>query len=685
MAYSSSLQNTSLTIDAQAGNFRAIAQWLNQSLMPYGMRALVGGARPGCLKILVELQPIVVLQVSEQDCEDLIRFVCHRIWRLNSAAIEGVRIALRFVGDPEILWERSVRIANPARQQKKSQSRSLTTQIRQTARRKARLKAMRVLLMSGSTVFAFVVGGILAYTKAPIDRSSAVVSPQTNPAENRPNLVRTALESIPVVKHNRVANADDPTVSMLFAGDVTLADSFADTIGKDYKRAFANMDEYRQVDLAMVNLENPLTRANTILPGKRFNFKADPDAVKVLKEGGVDLVTLANNHTMDYDEQGLLETMDTLDKAGIRHMGAGRNLLEARRPEVIDVKGQRIAYLGYYGEEYAAGVTSAGTNPILEDRIAQDIKALRSQVDWIVVNYHWGEEKAVYPADWQVQLAHFTIDQGADLVVGHHPHVLQGAEIYKGRPIAYSLGNFIFGGHSRRNYDTAVLKVAVKDKQMKVEFLPVEVQNYQPRVVSGDRGETILKQIAELSTSFPQPLTSPITLDASKPIAAKQTAPAAPVESVPTEVESAPAPREADPPTPAVGSTSSAHPATSAPATPVDSAPPTPTEGSATNVEPKPPEPSAAPHSNHSIAPMVPQQPASQEATPPQPNSSQSIDSFTSTPNHTPFKAENLPQSTTETPTGTPTETAPTSPAPAQSAPAAPDRDATAPMPTEQN
>jgi poly-gamma-glutamate synthesis protein (capsule biosynthesis protein) len=119
-----------------------------------------------------------------------------------------------------------------------------------------------------------------------------------------------------------------------------------------------------------------------------------------------------------------------------------------------------------------------------------------------------------YPETWQSKLAHFAIDRGADVVVGHHPHVLQGSEIYRGRPIAYSLGNFIFGGNARSDYDTAVLKVSVREKQMKVEFLPVEVRKYQPRIVQGERGDRIMAEIAMFSNIFEQAMTSPMILDA---------------------------------------------------------------------------------------------------------------------------------------------------------------------------
>lgn len=521
MVYTDSVHHPSLVELARAGNFQAIAHWLNAVLLPHGIRAYVGGIRPGCLRVLIELPlPSGQRELAESGRTELIHFICHRIWKLNSAQIEGIRIASKLRHEQAVLWEQSVRVVSPARRAHKQRSQHLRTQLRQTAQQRSQLKTMRSMLISGPPIFAFVFGCVLGFSKAPSEQTNATASsstPKANPSPNsslRPNTVQAALETVSVVKDDRVPDPNDPTVTLTFAGDVTLSDHFADAIGKDYERTFANMDEYRKADLGMVNLENPLTRATIPLPNKDFNFKADPDAVKVLTSGGVSLVNLANNHAMDYQEPGLVETLDTLKQAGIAHVGAGRNVKEARRPEIIDVKGQRVAYFGYYGADFeSAGETKAGTNYADEQRIAEDIKAVRSQVDWVIVNYHWGEELATHPADWQVNLAHFSIDQGADVVVGHHPHVLQGAEIYKGRPIAYSMGNFIFGGNPRSDYDTAVLKVALKDKQMKVEFIPVEVRGYQPRVAS-DRSAEILNQIADRSSSFQEPMRSPIALDA---------------------------------------------------------------------------------------------------------------------------------------------------------------------------
>jgi len=664
MVYSSGLSNPSVVALARAGNAQAIAHWLNQVLLPQGIRAYVGtGGRVGCLRVLLELPPPPrSRKLPDRWQSALMRYTCHRLWELNSARIEGVRVALRFGKQPRIVWEQSIRVVSPALRQRK-QALQLQSQVHQVGHRRRRAKRLRSLLLGGPAVAAFLVGSIMGYAKAPVEQTNASASssppkPPSSSRTNRPDTVQAALESVPVVKHTQVANPDDPTVTLMFSGDVTLADNFETVMGNDHPRAFAQIEEYRRADVAMVNLENPLTRSTLAMPGKQFNFKAKPEAVEVLKSGGVDIVTLANNHSMDYRAEGLVETMQTLDSAGIHHLGAGRDGVEARRPDILDVKGQRIAYLGYWGEEYGAGANQAGVNSILEDRIAQDIRAIRSQVDWIVVNYHWGQELAQMPADWQIQLAHFTIDQGADLVVGHHPHVLQGAEVYKGRAIAYSLGNFIFGGNSRTDYDTAVLRVALKDQQMKVEFLPVVVQGYQPQVVSGDRGTAILKELETLSASFPQPMQPSMVLEAARPQPTSTPSPtlpfAQPLIPVPQATPGAILPGSGDAHAP-MPSTDPLLPPVTAPSASPDAALP--------GMEPSAaPEPSAPPLPDPMQSPGSPQLPAPEndpaavpsppeidpppaEAGTPAPLApspaptlfNHQIDSFINSPNHTPL------------------------------------------------
>ncbi len=509
MVYAENLLSPSIFESARSGDLRAISYLINTYLRPEGIYAKVAPPdHKGCLPVLVEFQ-------QEPIAESIVKFICHFLWKLNAPNLEGVRIAARYQGDGEILWKQSVRIVTPANRVHRGQTRWLNLD-------GIKFKTLRLMLLMGSAVSSFVLGCWVSYYEVaaqglPLPYNQA----QENvvmiaPPPKRSDTVQAALEVVPVVQHQQVKNPQDPTVTLVFGGDVTLADHFENVIGSNYSLPFAQLSEYRDADLAMVNLENPLTRSTLRRPNKQFNFKANPEAVKVLTEGGIDIVNLANNHTMDYEESGLVETMETLDRAGIHAVGAGRDFKEARRPSIIEVKGQRIAYLGYYDADFhAAAEGVAGTNPRYDDRVAADIKAIRDQVDWVVVNYHWGAELADYPGDWQIDLARFTIDQGADVVIGHHPHVLQGAEIYKGRPIVYSLGNFIFGGNSRTDYETAVLRVALNNnRKMKVEFLPVEVTQYQAKVISGEKGEDIVKRVARLSQIFDQPMQSAVVLDA---------------------------------------------------------------------------------------------------------------------------------------------------------------------------
>ncbi len=513
MVYAENLSQPSLVELARTGDFRAISYMLNSYLSPQGILAQVGAdQKQGCLRVLVEFQ-------QEPVAEGIIKSICHLLWKINSPTVEGVRIMARFMGEADILWKQSVRIVTPANQFQQRSFRQPFDRIK--------FKTFRIFMLMGSTLTSFILGCWVSYYEVmaqyipqsrPVSEDVVVTAPPRNPVDT----VQAALETISVVRHDAVQRPYDPTVTLMFGGDVTLSDQFETVVGDDYEWAFDKLPEYRSADIAMVNLEAPLTRSTLRRPNKQFNFKADPNAVKVLTHGGIDIVNLANNHTMDYEEPGLVETLETLEKAGIHSVGAGRDLKEARRPEILEVKGQRIAYFGYYDANFhAAGEGTPGTNPLHDEhqqRVAEDIRAIRDQVDWVIVNYHWGVELSEYPANWQIELAHATIDQGADLVVGHHPHVLQGAEIYNGRPIVYSLGNFIFGGHSRTDYNTAVLKVSLKaNRKMKVEFLPVQVKQYQAKVVLGRAGDEILETLKRLSRIFDQPMQFPMILDEPQP------------------------------------------------------------------------------------------------------------------------------------------------------------------------
>ncbi|NJN01647.1 MAG: hypothetical protein HC873_13965 [Leptolyngbyaceae cyanobacterium SL_1_1] len=329
---------------------------------------------------------------------------------------------------------------------------------------------------------------------------------------DRPSIIEAALEPVAVIQHNRIQNQSDPTVTLVFGGEVDLDSLPYGTVDQD-AAILGSLSEYQQADVAMVTLGDSLATSATTAKEKFFD-QTRPDAAVILRSSGIDLVNLSSDRTMEFGEQGLVETLEALDREGIYRVGAGRDNREARRPEILDVKNQRIAYLSYTQDDlFAAYGDIAGVNAQGKQQVVEDIRSLRAQVDWIIVNYRWREELSDSPADWQTNLARLAIDQGADLVVGYHPQQIQGAEIYKGRPIAYSLGDFVFGETPYEAHDSAMLKVSIRAHEMKVELLPVVIQDDQPQIAQGSKAESILQKIEQASSTFEQPMKTVVTLE----------------------------------------------------------------------------------------------------------------------------------------------------------------------------
>ncbi|MGB7085229.1 MAG: CapA family protein [Phormidesmis sp.] len=581
---------------AAEGYFQAIAYWLNERLVPHNVYAQVlADERPGRLKILIEFE-------RAPHPQRLIRFVCDRLYKLNSDIIEGIHLIVRPLGTAKTDWEKRIRIPpasqrQPAQQrqqqrQKQPPNHAQTSQLEtvqstpqllheslpaKVARQAVRsqFKFFRAALISGVTAAAFLFGGLTELVLS--DRLSviAVDSPsdeavipwyQTDTAEAelsqnatevsfrqasrfQGSTVEAALETVAVISHDAVAHPDDPTVTLLFGGELSLND-FTFEAASDLDQLFADITIYEQADVSMVGLAEPLAYASTSLQEDFYN-RTRPQAVQALKAGGIDIVGLASEGTMTYGTSGLGETLDNLDRQGIYRIGAGRNEQEAHRPEILEVKGQRIAYLGYNpdalegAKSEKAGVALANSEN--RQHIIEDIKAIRSQVDWIVVNYRWGDplntlgdtsseptssETAASaaisqtsdepistgtPADWQKTLAREAVDAGADLVVGYHPSQVQGAEIYHDRAIAYSLGDFVFNNAPLADHDTAALRVSLRNQQMKVEFLPITIRDSKIEMATGEKGAAILQSIRDASRPFDQPMRFPKVLDTRTP------------------------------------------------------------------------------------------------------------------------------------------------------------------------
>lgn len=262
----------------------------------------------------------------------------------------------------------------------------------------------------------------------------------------------------------------------------------------------------QKANIAMTNLEAPFSRSG--LPfKKKYTFRTPPSYIAGICSSGIDLFTLANNHMMDYGVQGLETTLTLLDQHALYHCGAGLNRKQAEAASIVQVNKRKIAFVAYsltYPEEFWAKNNKAGTAYPHETRIIKHIRMLKKENDAVVVSFHWGGERLVHPKNYQKNYAHRVIDAGADIVIGHHPHVLQGFEIYKNKLIAYSLGNYVFGSYSHTVDYSVLLKIWFDDNgPLLASLYPIDINNYrvafQPRFLSDDKNKDLFTYLNGLS------------------------------------------------------------------------------------------------------------------------------------------------------------------------------------------
>jgi poly-gamma-glutamate synthesis protein (capsule biosynthesis protein) len=246
----------------------------------------------------------------------------------------------------------------------------------------------------------------------------------------------------------------------------------------------AGIRDLLKADIVFGNLECPLTQRGE-KQEKTWNFRAPPKNLSSLREAGFTILNLANNHTMDYGASGLLDTLEAVQKAGIISIGAGRNIREAERFKVIPSEGLNIGFLGLTAtlpkEAWAQG-NSPGVAYSDFSRFPALIRSARESCDVLVVSFHGGTELAPEPNEIQKAFAHAAVDAGADLVLGHHPHVLQALEVHRGKPILYSLGNFLFVSPSKESQTTVIAKARLGPGGVKaMEFVAVDTNWGQPK------------------------------------------------------------------------------------------------------------------------------------------------------------------------------------------------------------
>lgn len=299
---------------------------------------------------------------------------------------------------------------------------------------------------------------------------------------------------------------NEPDLSVLAVGDIMLGERTSSVIrdhGSDYPFA-AVLPLLRRSGIVFGNLEGPFAR-KAAKTERTFSYRVHPQLATALARANVNVVTLANNHLTDCGRAGVLETLEALSLAGVAVVGAAENEDDSHRP-VIRLAGRwRVGLLGYYWNRRTAATNELpGSAMDSPEHLRRDIEALRRQVDRVVVAFHWGVPYEREPLPEDREKARFAVDCGADVVIGHHPHIIQPIEVYRGCPIVYSVGNFTFGsGNSRAEGLMAGFRFG--EAETEVRFYAIYVKNrdirvnYQPKVLRGAASWRILEHLTKMS------------------------------------------------------------------------------------------------------------------------------------------------------------------------------------------
>jgi poly-gamma-glutamate capsule biosynthesis protein CapA/YwtB (metallophosphatase superfamily) len=278
-------------------------------------------------------------------------------------------------------------------------------------------------------------------------------------------------------------SAKSETVKMLFVGDIMLSRQIEVIANREENPIFHFLkigEVTRSADIAFGNLESPVSVRGQNL-GSIYSFRASPKMLEGLVYAGFDIVSVANNHAFDWGPDAFLDTQMHLEKVGIVSVGGGKDIAEARKPVIIERNGAKFAYLAY--SEFATKYPSSNypaVAPLDRKKMKEDVMGAKLLADVVVVSIHWGAEYETRANDEQKTIARELVDQGALLVIGHHPHVVQEVEEYGDGLIAYSLGNFVFDQNfSQDTSKGLMLKVEISDKkiaryeEMVVRFTPM--------------------------------------------------------------------------------------------------------------------------------------------------------------------------------------------------------------------
>jgi poly-gamma-glutamate capsule biosynthesis protein CapA/YwtB (metallophosphatase superfamily) len=343
--------------------------------------------------------------------------------------------------------------------------------------------------------------------------SATIVTPKTKPSY----YLSTSIE-LPDDKRTAITEAlktaPDNTWDLIALGDIIIGRTVYLQMQRygDPNKPFAYFaDTIRGADLALADLECTISDAHTRVTRSGMTFASPASSAAGLKSSGIDAVSVANNHTFNVGSAGFTDTLNAMKDLGIPIFGGGRNDQEAHTPTILTTHGTRVALLGYssIAGSTAAGAVSPGMahltmapwgtfNEAEAVRMEADIKAAQEQADLVMIYYHWGTEYTHHANADQRQIAHRAIDAGADLIIGTHPHWVQGVEWYKDRLITYSLGNFIFDQEwSTKTKQGTFLRATFNGAHLtSAELVPYQIEDYlQPRPVNEAVGKGILNDI----------------------------------------------------------------------------------------------------------------------------------------------------------------------------------------------
>jgi poly-gamma-glutamate capsule biosynthesis protein CapA/YwtB (metallophosphatase superfamily) len=292
--------------------------------------------------------------------------------------------------------------------------------------------------------------------------------------------------------------APPEAVTLAFAGDVHAEGPSGEAIRAGLPSV---RDALGAADVTVVNLETAVTDGGTPAD-KQFAFRAPASTLPALKDAGVDVVSLANNHGLDFGREGLTDTLEAAERAGLPLVGLGQDEDAAYAPHVFEVKGQRIAVLGatqVLDGQFVDAWTAQGDSPGMAsakraERLVEEVRRARSDADTVVVHLHWGEERNPCPLPRQQQLARQLVDAGADVVVGGHAHVLLGGGMLGDAYVDYGLGNFVFSG--RRTEETlrsGILTLTVRGRTVESSsWAPAVVRSGAPHLLEGEQADAAI-------------------------------------------------------------------------------------------------------------------------------------------------------------------------------------------------